>query len=83
MNLILLTTNDIQENNSCKYQIQYPNIESFQNTELYVNEFEIKLTSKDQSINEFKLTSSNKIISDRTIAKFNRKTNILTLTVFY
>lgn len=48
-----------------------------------MNEFEIKLTSKDQSINEFKLISSKKIISDRTIAKFNRKTNILTLTVFY
>lgn len=80
--LNIVSINESEENNSCVYQIQYPG-NSFQNTELYVNEDEIKLLSNNNSFNEFHISLSQKIIVDKTIAKFHRKTCILSLTVFY
>jgi hypothetical protein len=72
---------------SFTYRIQYPSNENtsgaFQNSQLDVSPTEIKITSADKRIADFFLPLDREICPHQTIAKYSKRSGVLSLTVFY
>jgi hypothetical protein len=81
---------------SSTYRIQYPSHEdcpsAFQNSQLDVSPTEIRISSSSterdpktsgRRISEFSLPLTREIFPHQTIAKYSKRTGVLSLTVFY